>query len=122
MKANKKCGLGPGYFLRLAMVPAFVAILGAHVFGQDTASLKKHLPRQLADRYCAVFKNGKLMLMGDDLLVQNDVTLLNGDKVTINCAIIKKDGSQKPLKPGQCVEKSGNIVASDVGTGMLEPK
>jgi lipopolysaccharide export system protein LptA len=88
---------------------------------QDSTQMKKHLPPHLAERYCATYKNGNMILMGDSA-VKQDVTLLNGDKVTINCAVIKKDGTMRPLKPGECVDKNGNITGLDKGTGMLNEK
>src|SRR3954462_12951388 len=58
-------------------------------------------------KYCASMSNGKMVLMSNGKTISQEVNLDNGDKITADGALIKKDGSKTMLKSGECVDKAG---------------
>ena len=104
--------------MKLILTIILAVSLFLNAKSQDTAQIKKHLPAELENQYCASFKKGRMILKANEKEINKDVTLLNGDRLTSNCAIIKKDGSMITLKPGECVDKNGNITGVDKTSGM----
>ena|SRR5437763_750068 len=62
------------------------------------------------NKYCASMKDGKLTMMNEDKVMTADVTLENGTKVTADGYLVKKDGTRKAVKSGECISNDGTIV------------
>jgi hypothetical protein len=60
--------------------------------------------------YCALLKNGKIILTVDGKQVYADVKLSKGAKVTTEGIVIYPDGSRMILKNGECIDKEGNVM------------
>jgi len=65
--------------------------------------------KSLADGY--VMQNGKIMQVknGQTTLLERDITMSNGTKITGDGTCIKKDGSKMKFKEGQHMDMSGNM-------------
>ena len=63
--------------------------------------------------YCAMLKDGKIMLMAEGKQVNNNVTLANGTIVKTDGTVEKTDKSKITLKNGDCIDQDGNIIPSD---------
>jgi hypothetical protein len=55
------------------------------------------------EKYCAEMRDGVMVLLKDGMVVTSDVTLNDSTKITTNCVVIKKDGSNTNLKDGECI-------------------
>ncbi len=67
--------------------------------------------------YCAMLKDGKIMLMAEGKQVNNDVTLANGTIVRTDGTVEKADKTKVTLKNGDCIDQDGNIIPSDKKRG-----
>ena len=89
-------------------------LFGLNVFAQDTSTNKKmQYPQTSEKTYCALLKDGKMMLMTDGKTVNADVIFANGAKITIDATLKKKDGSEVVLKNGECVDANGEIIPDE---------
>jgi hypothetical protein len=61
-------------------------------------------------KYCAMLKDGKMMLMKDNAPVSADVTLKDGTRVTRDGSITRKDGTKSTLRNGDCIDKDGKVL------------
>jgi hypothetical protein len=61
--------------------------------------------------YCLVMKDGMTVLTTNaGKEIHTDVTLENGTKISPTGNIVKKDGTQKILKEGECISNSGETL------------
>jgi hypothetical protein len=61
------------------------------------------------DKYCAKMKDGKKVVMHEGMVITAEVTLTNGSRIQADGTLIKKDGTKKMLKEGECVDKAGKL-------------
>ena len=92
-------------------------ILIGSVFALNTFAQEGTTTKRTADataikeyKYCAEMKDGKLKVMNDENILNADVTLANGTRVTSDAMVIKRDGTKVNLKAGECVDMEGNIM------------
>ena len=57
-------------------------------------------------------KDGKIEIMHDGMALTADVKLDNGTWIKMDGSVVKKDGTKKILKEGECVDKEGKITES----------
>ncbi|HLP52193.1 MAG TPA: DUF6799 domain-containing protein [Chitinophagales bacterium] len=89
------------------VIAACVALV--HItLAQDTTSLKKN--STLPHHYCVVLKGSTPEVNYRGKIVKEELTLPNGNKITPTGTVIKKDGTIHVIKPGSCVNSSGNEV------------
>ena len=69
-------------------------------------------------RYCVMLQEGKVVVMLNDKLIQNDVVFKDGSKLTPTGDYIKK-GKTTVLKNGDCVDKNGELT---IHTRYTPPK
>lgn len=62
-----------------------------------------------SNMYCAMLKDGKILLMQDDKPVETEIPLNEGARVTTGGTVIKEDGSIVVLNNGDCIDMNGNI-------------
>jgi hypothetical protein len=62
------------------------------------------------NKYCADVKDGKLVVLQEDKMLEAEVTLGNGSRITPEANLIQKDGTTMMLKAGECVDIDGNII------------
>lgn len=60
--------------------------------------------------YCAVLKDGLLIVKNDGKDLKTDVPLGNGTIIKLDGTVIKSDATQYILKVGECIDNSGNLV------------
>lgn len=87
------------------------------IAAQDTTMTKDTVIKQKVGpaspnsaQYCAAFRDGKMTIMIDDKTINKDIELQNGNKITVNGKVVRKNGSVMILKNGECVDKEGNIT------------
>jgi len=68
---------------------------------------------QISATYCAMLKDGKMMLMAEGKQVNNEVKLANGTIVKTDGTVEKSDKTKIALKNGECIDQDGNILTSD---------
>ena len=68
---------------------------------------------QITATYCAILKDGKMMLMAEGKQVNNDVKLADGTIVKIDGTVEKSDKTKITLKNGDCIDQDGNVIPSD---------
>jgi hypothetical protein len=61
-------------------------------------------------RYCAKLKDGVMVIMQNDLVISNDVTLRDSSKITKDGVLVKKNGNKVTLKEDECIDADGNIL------------
>ena len=61
------------------------------------------------EKYCAILKDGIIVLMKDGVVPTAAVTLRDGSKVTIDGNVLRSDGINTVLKDGECIDINGNI-------------
>ena len=64
-------------------------------------------------KYCAMLKDGKLMLLKENEAVSSDITLKDGSILTTDGTIMRKDGTKIILQNGECVDENGKVLAKD---------
>lgn len=96
--------------MKKLIVLIITCIFTSGVFAQDYQNDKMQNQNQNTPAYCAMLKDGKMILMADGKQMNGDVKLNNGTKITPDAVVVKKDGTQTVLKNGECVDKDGNIV------------
>jgi hypothetical protein len=62
------------------------------------------------NKYCVEIKDGKLVVMQEDKIIMEEVTLGNGSRITPEANLIQKDGTAVVLKAGECVDIDGSII------------
>ena len=88
--------------------------MAATLFAQDSAHISKPTYNGKYDKkYCAIFKDGKMILTTGEKIVTTEVTLGDQSKVSPNCRITKKDGTQTDLNNGECIDANGLIIVHD---------
>src|SRR4051812_48798455 len=81
---------------------------------QDSTSKKKPVPVVPNGKYCVVLNGSKPEVTVNGKPVKADVLLKNGNKITPDGTVVKKDGTIQMLKPGSCVNTEGNEVEQAV--------
>lgn len=84
--------------------------LSMNVIAQDIKQeSKKQDPVEKIEKYCAMLKDGRMVLMQDNMPVSAEVSLNDGSKVTTTGIVIRKNGTVVVLNDGDCIDKEGNI-------------
>ena len=65
-------------------------------------------------RYCAMLKDGKMVLLKDNAPVAADIELKDGSLVSQDGSIRRKDGTRISLSNGECVDVNGNVLPRKV--------
>lgn len=102
-----KTGFLSGMFLLL------LSAIGTPLMAQDSTtqapSKKANTGPHSEGRYCVMLQEGKVVVMLNDKLIQNDVVFKDGSKLTPTGDYIKK-GKSTVLKNGDCVDKNGELT------------
>jgi hypothetical protein len=64
-------------------------------------------------KYCAMLKDGKLMVLKENEAVTADITLKDGSILTLDGTILRKDGTRVILQNGECVDEHGKVLPKD---------
>ena len=86
-----------------------------------TLNAVEDLPIQYENNYCAVMEDGILSITHEGSKMGSDVTLSNGTMIKLTGEVILKSGSKLVLKPGDCVDNEGNIIANPDKKVKQEP-
>jgi hypothetical protein len=77
---------------------------------QDTTKQHKPVVPVPDGRYCMALNAGKPQVTVNGKPVKGEVQLKNGNKITPDGTVVKKDGTIQLIKPGSCVNTDGNEV------------
>lgn len=96
-------------------------IFSLNAFSQirDTTGI---LEQEKNGKYCAILKDGIMVLMKDGVTPTASVTLRDGSKVTIDGNVLRSDGINTVLKSGECIDVNGNIDNMIVGNSKQKKK
>lgn len=85
-----------------------VCIFSLNAFSQikDTTGNRE---QEKSGKYCAILKDGIMILKKDGVPTNALVTLRDGSKVTMDGNILRSDGINIALKDGECIDINGNI-------------
>ena len=64
--------------------------------------------------YCANLNDGIIEIVYNENVIKSEVTLENGTIIRVDGTVALKDGSTFNLKDGQCVDKYGNLIKSQI--------
>ncbi len=90
----------------MAMVAGCILSLGAMAQVYNS----KVQPQGKSDRYCAILKDGRMVMTADGRDLVMDVMLENGIRIKTNGSLMDKEGKERFLNNGECVDKEGNSV------------
>ena len=71
-------------------------------------------------QYCAMLKDGKMVLMKDNAPVAAEILLKDGSSVSKDGSIRRKDGTKISLSNGDCVDSEGNVLPRKVKSEKKE--
>ena len=84
-------------------------ILTVNALAQDDNRKTQNESRN-NEAYCALLKDGKIMLLAEGKQVNSDVKLANGTIVKADGTVHKSDKTNIFLKNGDCIDQDGNII------------
>lgn len=90
----------------ILLITACVFSLNAFSQIKDTTG---NLEQEKNGKYCAILKDGIMVIMKDEVPTTALVTLRDGSKVTMDGNILRSDGINTVLKNGECIDMNGNI-------------
>jgi hypothetical protein len=100
---------------KLILIP-FLSALSISVFAQLDSTKSRTTPIQ----YCAEYRDGMLVVKGDNKEITSDITTANGTVIKPNGNIVKKDGVTTILKEGECIDAQGVLVDLITNTGNVK--
>ncbi len=71
---------------------------------------KSYRSKKQSEKYCAILKDGKIIMMHDSTALTSDTTLENGAIVKTNGTVIRLNDTQTLLKNGECVDHNGDLM------------
>ena len=83
------------------------------VCGEAQTTVIMQSNSQVNATYCAMLKDGKIMLFAEGKQVNNEVKLANGTIVKTDGTLEKTDNTKVSLKNGDCIDQDGNILPVD---------
>jgi hypothetical protein len=73
-------------------------------------------------KYCAIEKDGKIMMLQNSKELMVDVTLENKTIIKTDGTILKPDGTKQVLKKGECVDNNGTLINPKGNDKNASPK
>jgi hypothetical protein len=64
-------------------------------------------------KYCAMLKDGKMMLMKENETVTSDITLKDGSIMTKDGTVMRKNGTKVMLQNGECIDEQGQVLSKN---------
>ena len=69
-------------------------------------------PKEVSNKqYCAMLRDGIMKVQIDGVYLTADVSLSNGNIITTDGMVIKREGGQIVLNNGECVDYLGHLIA-----------
>lgn len=103
----------------LLIAPCLMALTG---YTQDSTGInpgkKTTVSPHAEGKYCVMLKDGKVVVMLNETLIDHDIVFKDGSKLTPTGDFIKK-GKTTVLKNGDCVDKNGELT---IHTRYIPPK
>jgi hypothetical protein len=88
-------------------VSAFLMMLNADLLAGDGDPLK---PAN-ENTYCAEMKDNVMVVIRDGEVLNHDIIFDNGVELKSDGRVVYPNGVKATMKPGECVDKSGLIIA-----------
>ncbi|MEP7169290.1 MAG: DUF6799 domain-containing protein [Bacteroidota bacterium] len=89
-----------------------ISFLSLSAFTQDYGQQTQN-DSKMTSAYCAMLKDGKIILMAEGKEVYSDLKLADGTKVKTDGTVEKSDKTKILLKNGECIDQDGNIIPAD---------
>ena len=81
------------------------------VIAQEKDAVRPPNPDSESITYCAVLKDGKMIIMSEGKQVYQDIALENGHTIRSNAILVNDEGKETALINGDCVGLDGKIIA-----------
>ena len=100
----------------------YVILTGFVFLAFSTTAQDPHLDNSLDRtnlsevRYCAMLKDGKMVLMKENVPVVADIELKDGSSISKDGSIRRKDGTKISLGNGECVDVNGTVIPRKVNS------
>jgi len=83
------------------------------------------LPKELTwvikdEKYCALLKDGKMLLLKENETVTTDITLKDGSIMTKDGTVMRKNGTNVLLQNGDRMDEQCNVLLKDKKTDSKE--
>ncbi len=86
-----------------------IVCLSASAFGQEKNAVKPP-PDPDETSYCALLKDGALIVVAEGKQVYQDIKLNGGFVIKSNAMLVNDEGKETPLMNGDCVRMDGKII------------
>lgn len=70
----------------------------------------KPTPENEKIQYCAVLKDGAMIVLSEGKQVHQDIVLNEGYMLRSNAILVNKDGKEIPVLNGECVGMDGKVI------------
>jgi hypothetical protein len=77
--------------------------------GQQTPN-SKSVKKDQIEKYCTMYKNGKLVVMHGKNEIKGDVKLASGIVIKQDGTVIRNDNSITTLRIGECVDNETTVI------------
>ncbi len=94
--------------MKSAIILMTICIFSLNALSQIKDTTENY-QKEKNEKYCAVLKDGVMVLMKDGVSRTVAATLRDGSKVTIDGNVLRSDGINITLKNGECIDMNGNI-------------
>ena|SRR6187401_940977 len=95
---------------KLIAIVAGLFLYGS-VLAQEQNVVRPSNPDPEKTTYCAVLKDGTMIIMSEGKQVFQDIKLENGFIVRSNAVLVNEEGKETALINGDCVGMDGKIIA-----------
>ncbi|MES2140601.1 MAG: DUF6799 domain-containing protein [Bacteroidota bacterium] len=94
--------------MKSATILIMICIFSQNAFSQIRDTIRNY-EQEKNEKYCAILKDGIIVLMKDGVSSTVTATLRDGSKLTMDGNVLKSDGINITLKNGECIDMNGNI-------------
>lgn len=99
--------------LKMVLLVVVLSFIAFSVKAQDSTGMnpgkKTTVSPHAEGKYCVLLKDGRIVVMLNDKLIDHDIVFKDGSKLTPTGDYIKK-GKTTVLKNGDCIDKNGGLT------------
>ncbi len=102
-----------GNVVKMVLLVVVLVFISFGALAQDSTGMnpgkKTSVSPHEEGKYCVLLKDGKVIVMLNDRIIDHDIVFKDGSKLTPSGDFIKK-GKTTVLKNGDCVDKNGELT------------
>lgn len=102
-----------GNVLKMVLLVVVLVFISFGATAQDSTGMnpgkKTTVSPHAEGKYCVMLKDGKVVVMLNERIIDHDIVFKDGSKLTPTGDFIKK-GKTTVLKNGDCVDKNGELT------------